>query len=464
MPFTSFVMFAAMRTGSNFLEANLNAIPGLACHGEVFNPAFMGKLNGTEMLGFDMAARDRDPLAVLAAMRAQTGGLAGFRQFQSHDPRVTEAVLADPACAKIILTRNPLESYVSLLIARETGQWKLTHAGKARSARVRFDPEEFERHLDDLGAFYGDILHRLQVSGQTAFHIDYEDIQDMEVLNGLATWLGAEGRLEALDTKLKKQNPEPLSEKLENPEAVEAALARVDRFHFARIPNFEPRRHPALPTFVAAVEAPALYLPVRNGPDAQVTRWLSDLGQGVVEKMDGRTLREWRARHRAWRSFTVLRHPLLRADTAFRSQILNNALPGIRQQLIRRYELPLPPVGETMTLERHHAAFLAFLRVLKLHVAGQSGMRSEAGFASQAAMVEGFAQFRSPDMILREDRLAEGLAAFAFDLDLDPPPLTDLPPVEGHPLADIVDDEIEAAAEEAYARDYDAFGFGRWRP
>ncbi|WP_128254988.1 nodulation protein NodH [Falsirhodobacter deserti] len=462
MPFTSFVMFAAMRTGSNFLEANLNAIAGIACHGEVFNPSFMGKLNQTEMFGMDMAARNADPLAVLSAMRAQTDGLAGFRQFQDHDPRVTEAVLADPSCAKIILTRNPLESYVSLLIARETGQWKLTHAGKARSARVRFNPEEFERHVDDLGLFYQHVLHRLQVSGQTAFHIDYEDVQDIDVLNGLASFLGVEGRLEALDGKLKKQNPEPLSDKVENPDAVEEALARIDRFHFARIPNFEPRRGAPLPTFIAGAEVPALYLPMRNGPDDQVAAWLGAFAGGVVEKMDGRTFRQWRGRLGAYRSFTVLRHPLARAHTAFCTQILSNALPGFRQQLIRRYDLPLPAPGQQMRLEDHRAAFLAFLRFLKLHVAGQSGMRAEGGFASQVAMLDGFGQFRSPDLILREDRLAEGLAFFASQFDMPAPPLP-APAAEAVPLAALVDDEIEAAAREAYHRDYETFGFGDWR-
>jgi len=32
-PFDRFIVLADMRTGSNFLEANLNAIPGVACHG-----------------------------------------------------------------------------------------------------------------------------------------------------------------------------------------------------------------------------------------------------------------------------------------------------------------------------------------------------------------------------------------------------------------------------------------------
>ena len=40
--FTSFVVLAEMRTGSNFLEANLNALEGVTCHGEAFNPHFIG--------------------------------------------------------------------------------------------------------------------------------------------------------------------------------------------------------------------------------------------------------------------------------------------------------------------------------------------------------------------------------------------------------------------------------------
>ncbi len=456
-------MFAAMRTGSNFLEANLNAMEGVTCHGEVFNPAFMGQLNQTEMFGISLAERDRDPLATLAAMRDQTKGLAGFRQFQDHDVRITEAVLNDPSCAKIILTRNPLESYTSLLIARATGQWKLTHAGNVRNAKVHFDPEGFEEHLDNLGHFYAGVMRQLQITGQTAFHIDYEDIQDINVLNGLAKFLGVEARLAEPDSKLKKQNPAPLSEKLENPEAVTEALARIDRFDFARIPNFEPRRGPSVPTFVAAKDAPAMYLPMRNGPDEQVVAWLSELGDGVIERMDQRSLRQWREAQGAPLSFTVLRHPLARAYAAFSNQLITGALPGIRQQLVRRFGVPLPPVGQEMPFEEHRAAFVAFLRYLKLHTSGQSGVRAEAGFATQQAMLEGFGQLRAPDLILRENRLAEGLAYLASQLDRPAPVLGASVPVGSVPLAALVDDEIEDTAREAYQRDYDAFGFGQWR-
>jgi LPS sulfotransferase NodH len=46
MGFRSFVILAAMRTGSNFLEESLNGVPGITCHGELFNPAFVGYPKG----------------------------------------------------------------------------------------------------------------------------------------------------------------------------------------------------------------------------------------------------------------------------------------------------------------------------------------------------------------------------------------------------------------------------------
>ena len=66
--FSSFVVFAEMRTGSNFLEANLNAFAGITCHGEAFNPHFIGYPNTTNILGVDQAARDADPAALLRAI------------------------------------------------------------------------------------------------------------------------------------------------------------------------------------------------------------------------------------------------------------------------------------------------------------------------------------------------------------------------------------------------------------
>ena len=84
--FTAFVMFAEMRTGSNFLEANLNALPGVICHGEVFNPHFIGKKDQTELFGIDLAARDRDPRLLLRRLRDRRRGPAGLSLFPRPRP------------------------------------------------------------------------------------------------------------------------------------------------------------------------------------------------------------------------------------------------------------------------------------------------------------------------------------------------------------------------------------------
>ena len=112
--FDSFVIFGEMRTGSNFLETNLNEFPDIFCMGEAFNPEFIGTPKTDQVLGYDVDRRDRDPHGLLQAFREQPDGLYGFRYFNGHDPRILETLLDDPRCAKVILYRNPVESFVSL--------------------------------------------------------------------------------------------------------------------------------------------------------------------------------------------------------------------------------------------------------------------------------------------------------------------------------------------------------------
>ena len=181
--FTSFILLAEMRTGSNFLEANLNMVDGVTCHGEAFNPSFVGYPKQDDLLGFDRAAREADPLALLNAIRA-SDAMAGFRYFHDHDPRVLSPCLDDPACAKIILTRNPVDSFVSWKTAQATGQWKLTNATHAKSHQITFDPAGFAAHLEATQAFQLRIQRALQVSGQTAFYIHYDDLRDVDVARG----------------------------------------------------------------------------------------------------------------------------------------------------------------------------------------------------------------------------------------------------------------------------------------
>ncbi len=462
--FESFVLLAGMRTGSNFLEANLNALPGVTCYGEAFNPVFIGKKDQTTLLGVSLDERDADPQVLLGRMRG-AGGLWGFRFFHDHDARVLEASLADPACAKIILSRNPVESYVSLKIARATGQWKLTDAKRLKTASVVFDPAEFETHLTSQQDFYLRLLRHLQTTGQTAFYLDYDDLADLSVLNGLAAFLGVEARLQAVDDTLKKQNPQDLEAKVENIDEMRGALARLDRFNLSRTPNFEPRRAAGVPTAVAAAGAPLMFFPVRSGPESNVRAWLSLLGSGgLTDGFAHKSLRQWKRENPTNRSFSVVRHPLLRAYGAFRGLIVSGKLAEQRRQLIRNYKATLPePGAEFDNADAERAAFLVFLHVAKLNAAGQTGVRVDPNLASQSSILQGVSGFHPLDLVIREDRLQEGLSYLAGEVGVATAVVeTDAKWREG--LWRIHDAALEKAAANAYPRDYAGFGFGAYRP
>ncbi|MDO6590395.1 nodulation protein NodH [Loktanella sp. D2R18] len=473
--FDYFIILAEMRTGSNFLEANLNALEGVTCHGEAFNPAFIGYPKTDDLLGMSRDDRDADPSALITKIVADDG-LVGFRFFHNHDPRALTICMDDPRCAKIILTRNPLDSYVSWKSARATGQWKLTNATNAKSLQIAFDSEEFEALLARLQEFQLDIQRRLQTSGQTAFYIGYDDLRDVEILNGLAAFLGVDARLDGLDKKMKKQNPEPLDQRVSNFDTMKAALGPLDRFDLSRTPNFEPRRGAAVPTYVASDKAGLLFMPLRSGPDWEVRRWLADVEatrpRELRRKFTQKTLRTWQETHAGYRSFTVLRHPVARAHAAFCDCILSDgpeSLPGIRANLRRVHKLPipepLPDLTDTNTYSNtaHRAAFLGFLQFLRQNLGGQTAIRVDPAWSSQLSLLQGIATISLPDVICREDSLGDELAVLAAQVGIESMPLLGGTVHQHHNrLVAIYDGVIEDATRAAYARDYAAFGFGNW--
>ncbi|WP_420585563.1 nodulation protein NodH [Ruegeria sp.] len=472
--FDYFIVLAAMRTGSNLLEANLNALDGVTSYGEAFNPHFIGRLKSDDLLGITLEDRDKDPMALVRAITSAPGKLNGFRFFNGHDPRVLEPALSDPRCAKIILTRNPLDSYISLKIARETKQWQLKNIKRRREAQVEFEAQEFEKYLDQQQDFQHLLLHHLQKTGQTGFYIAYDDLTDLEVLNGLAAWLGVSGRLSAIDDTLKPQNPEPALSKVTNPEDTEQALSRIDSFNLHRTPNFEPRRGPAVGNYVAAPNTSLIYLPIRSGIEWPVTQWLADLDlvqtDELITNQNRKQMRRWLQAHPGHRKFTVLRHPLARAHTAFCSYILSTE-PGaylkIRNMLRNRFKLPIP--GQlrdgNYSVDQHHEALAAFLIFLRQNLAGQTPVRVDGVWGSQSQVLDGMSSFAMPDLILREDEIATALPDLARRMGHTTPPTpgisaSDMP----FSLAEIYDAKLETLAAEAYQRDYLQFGFRDWVP
>ena len=465
--FDYFVILAEMRTGSNFLESNINAFSDLHSFGEAFNPVFIGYPNKTDLLGIDQETRDADPNTVIEAVIAYDKGLGGFRYFHDHDPRVLDRMLDDPKCAKVILTRNPAESYVSWKIAAATGQWKLTNAAKRKKAQAVFDASEFSTFLQDLQSFQIAILNRLQKSGQTGFYIAYEDLQDVEILNGLASFLGSSEKVQELNKNLKPQNPEPLSAKVENYDEMERALADLDGFNLTRTPNFEPRRSPSVPSFIATAEEGLLFMPISGGPQASVTQWMSQIdSEELITGFSQKTLRQWKRRHKSHRSFTVLSHPLERAYATFCTKILStddNSFPHIRQNLETNFGLKLGSPDQPLNKDQTRTAFAGFLEFVTTNLNGQTTIRVDAHWATQTAILQGFGEFCSPDMVLRAEDLQVMLPAIATQAKSKSiPDYVSSDPTTDITLSDIYDDALESLAQDAYQRDYVMFGFKKW--
>ena len=469
--FDSFVVFAEMRTGSNFLEANLNALDGVICHGEAFNPHFIGYPNCDEILGFSQKLRDRNPGAMLDALTTASG-LNGFRYFHNHDPRIFERLVADTRCAKIILTRDPLDSYVSWKIAQTTGQWKLTDVKRRKDAQIRFDPLEYADHVDALKNFQHELTQKLQVSGQVAFRLSYDDLRSLAVINGLAAFLGVPARLEQFDNSLKVQNPTSVAEKVSNREEMEAALASRTTRDLDEAPNFEPTRRAGIQSYVAGAEVPLIFLPIPCGPTTAVTAWMAALDgvecQDLQQQMTRKALRTWKCAHPGHRSFTVVRHPLVRAHHAFCSHILDRGPQTygmIRRTLRRQYAVPLPEQGpdSTYSLEDHRAAFMAFLSFLLSNLSGQTALRVDSSWCSQTQIIQGFTRFAAPDFIVREDELERSLSQIVESMGYPTIPMSAAAPDTPFTLDAIYDREMEALGAQVYQRDYMSFGFGPWR-
>jgi len=458
--FDYFVIVAGMRTGSNLLEERLNEHPRIKGLGELFNPHFVGRPKQDAALGISRAARNADPMSMLAAVADHPDHLAGFRLFDGHDGRVLDHVLSDPRCGRILLTRDPLDSYVSLKIARQTQQWWLGNVASKKSAKVAFDADEFNAFLQESHAFQALIRQGLQRSGQTAFALGYSDLADTDILDGLVRFLGLESVEWRTRPKARKQNPGPIEDKLTNPEALGPALARLDPFDLGRLPDLEPGRGAGAPGVLVAETARLAFMPVGGIALAPVEDWLTRVNGGAPPRrgMTQKELKAWFRQTPGHRCFAVIEHPVPRAFAVVRRKLLGEG--GVRDETLaaileQDFDLP-PALSPQADRDARRAALLSFLAYVKATLGGQTGHRIGPEWASQTAILEGIAPMRMPDFIIRSDELARGLSILQ---DTDPP--TQQAPAG---LAEIYDAKIEAAARAAYRRDYAFLGFGDWTP
>ena len=435
MTFRAFVILGTMRTGSNFLEATLSEVSGIECYGELFNPAFIGKLKQDELLGYDLGRRDENPAGLLDAVIHASAGLPGFRLFDQHDPRIMAKVLADPSIAKIVLTRDLAECYVSLLHARASGQWRSGDYARTKTARFRIDPDDYDRWRAEIAAHYAMIQHAVRSSGQSAFTIDYSELYDLDLLNGLAAFLGVPGRIEAVSSKVKKQIAVPPSDLVENWSEVSALFS--DEGPGQRFRSGGPGAN----RYLAAEGAPLLFMPVRGGTDRDMARWFAQLGP--LRDLNQNRLKKWRESDAALRSFTIVRHPVDRMISLYFSDLRDD----LKAKLIRRY-------GVKFADHPDDEALVHFARIVRASAAGQTSISPPPDWAPQSDGLVQLGQLAAPDHVLRDETLHDELqhvCAAAGKSCPEIPAAADLTPLRS--------DALEAEVRAVWGRDFLNFGY-----
>lgn len=485
--FKYFVLLANMRTGSNLFEQNIRLYDEFSCHGELFNPHFIGYPEVRQRYGISMSEREKKPLGLLSKMVAQEKGtLPGFRLFADHDRRVLDDCLSDPECAKIVLSRNPIDSFVSHQIAIATDQWKLTDVRKRKKVKVDFDFDDFKAYLNRLNEYQAHIQNRLQRFGQAAFYLRYDDLNNVEIFNGLAGFLGGKEQRKELQKKIVRQNPEGLEEKVNNFNEMREQLMSLDPFSVNSTFVSEPPRNPGSKSFTAGETVPVLIMPMRKGGDKDLVDWLerhetAGAGKGSLETtMNQKQLAEWLNGHPERQSIVVLGHPLQRAYDAFYRHIFcggDDLFPWIRSTLETHYDMDVPDTGTTKNPNRqvlenlgydagkHREAFHIFLRFLKGNLQGQTRARIDQSWASQNSILQGFSRLVFPDLIIRKENLTEDIQLVESRLGLGHIPLkasNALAPC--FTLEEIYTLDLEKTARQVYARDYQMFGFSNWKP
>jgi len=496
LKFRYFTILGSMRSGSNLLEQSLNQFDDIICHGELFNPAFIGGPKNKTTFGFSLAEREKTPLALIDAMVVDSGAnIPGFRLFDGHDERVIQKTLADPKCAKIILQRTPLESYISLKIARKTDQWLLRDAPQRKAAQIYFDADEFTKYQNAHRIFHDNIRINLQKTGQTAFWLRYPEQKGLDILNGIAAFLGNKTPLKSVKENIRKQNPESLLEKVENFEEMQDFLAKTQQ-NTTPEAGLTPTMRANIPRMISCIGNPILFAPIPGGPNAEVLRWMhmldagADISTSYQEATKSgeilhtghsqRTLFEWMNANPSVITITAVRHPIARAYGAFMSKIFPigpNTYDMIRGQLIENFKISLPDAKlmkncDQKTLKaagygikEHRAAFHGFLRFLNANLSRQTSIRVDGLWAHQTQFLAGFNSTLPIALITREGALDAGFRYVESLLDLPTPKLG--PPIrEAHIFAlnDVYTRQSENLARKAYGVDYTRFGFDDFRP
>lgn len=192
-----FVILSLPRTGSTYLVDYLNAVPGMRCLSEIFNPdtVLLRHHQPADQTLLDKERRDKDPMDFLARVEQDVGpcDFFGVKVFPAHGEKLLRYFATSPQWKKIFLWRdNILEQYISFLLA--SAQY-----GQASWERVADDVRltvPVGGLIDDLHAIeksYIEVEDALVLAPpELVFALEYDDMAQDEIMEQLLRFLGVD--------------------------------------------------------------------------------------------------------------------------------------------------------------------------------------------------------------------------------------------------------------------------------
>ena len=261
------VVFASARSGTNYLFEIIRSFREFFVFAELFNEegAFglenydstgLNHLRGRSGINF---AGERDPRLVNfartqpAAMLSQLTDMANqnartalsFKVFpgQFQQDADLEALVGDPDLVPIILRRQPLAAYASLLQARKTQVWE---GIDTTGLKVPFELSHFQSWYRIHADWYRTIGTAFAQQDQSPLVLDYEayaQLSPQQIRHSIAKYLQDRGlrteQILDIQTKLNRQDrTQDVFDRFENPEQVKRSLHSAD-YYFRAFAPFE---------------------------------------------------------------------------------------------------------------------------------------------------------------------------------------------------------------------------------
>jgi LPS sulfotransferase NodH len=228
---TRFVIYGSMRTGSNFLVSLLNQFEGVVCHGEAFNPNFVGlRPDYSRNLRIPRKAthkRDKNASDFYVRLMVDTppDTSVGFKIFPGHNPHMLNITLSDPAIRKIILRRNIVESFISLCQAEQSKVWMISRNDREAEAAKRqralqpvaFDASRFLKYKKTVDTFHKHVDQRLAQGRHAVMRLEYGDLLASDASTRISAFLGISVPPSIAPSPLAKINPLSILERVTNP-------------------------------------------------------------------------------------------------------------------------------------------------------------------------------------------------------------------------------------------------------